>query len=138
MVINGKASQWIEVDSGVLQGSILGPLLFIIFINGIDEGIISDILKVADDTKLFGKLGSSKSRDRLKEDLRVLCVWSDTWQMQFDTDKCKVMHIGYLVSARLVLSNPSCCPIISGSSHRSVSVKSQRLRLNRSVNKVWG
>ena len=55
------------------QGSILGPLLFIIFINGIDEGIVSDILKFADDTKLFGKVGSSESRDRLKEDLRVSC-----------------------------------------------------------------
>ena len=52
------------------QGSILGPILFIIFINGIDEGIVkSDILKFADDTKLFGKVGSSESRDRLKEDL---------------------------------------------------------------------
>ena len=55
------------------QGSILGPLLFIIFINGIDEDIVSDILKFADDTKLCGKAGSSESRDRLKEDLRVLC-----------------------------------------------------------------
>ena len=66
MVINGKASQWIEVDSGVPQGSILGPLLFIIFINRIDEGIVSDILKLADDTKLFGKVGSCESRDSIE------------------------------------------------------------------------
>jgi hypothetical protein len=50
VVLNGKASQWKEVDSGVPQGSILGPLLFIIFINGIDDGIVSDNLKFADDT----------------------------------------------------------------------------------------
>lgn len=94
VVINGKASKWIEVDSGVPQGSILGPSLFIIFINGIDEGILSDILKFADDTKLFGKVGSSESREKLQEDLRVLCEWSMKWQMKFNTDKCKVMHIG--------------------------------------------
>ena len=89
-----KASQWIDVDSGVPQGSILGPLLFIIFINGIDEGIISDILKFADDTKIFREVGSRESREKLKTDLKVLCEWSDTWQMRFNTDKCKVMHIG--------------------------------------------
>jgi len=53
VVINGKASQWREVDSGMPLGSILGPLLFIIFINGIDEGILSDILKFANDTQIF-------------------------------------------------------------------------------------
>jgi hypothetical protein len=94
VVINGKASKWIDVDSGVPQGSILGPLLFIIFINGIDEGILSDILKFSDDTKLFEKVGSSESREKLQEDLRVLCEWSIKWQMKFNTDKCKVMHIG--------------------------------------------
>jgi hypothetical protein len=94
VVINGKASHWIEVESGVPQGSILGPLLFIIYINGIDEGIASDILKFADDTKIFGEVGSFESVSKLKEDLRVLCEWADTWQMKFNTVKCKVMHFG--------------------------------------------
>ena len=78
MVINGKALQWIEVDGSVPQGSILGPLPFDIFINGIDEGFISASLKLADDTKLFGKVESSDSRDKLKKDPRMLCEWSDT------------------------------------------------------------
>ena len=75
-------------------GSILGPLLFIIFINGIDEGILSDILKFADDTKMFGKVGTVDSINKLREDLQVLCNWSDKWQMRFNTEKYKVMHIG--------------------------------------------
>jgi ribonucleases P/MRP protein subunit RPP40 len=94
VVINGRASQWTEVDSGVPHGSILGPLLFIIFINGIDEGIVSDILKFADDTKIFRKAGTVDNINKLREDLQVLCNWSDMWQMKFNTEKCKVMHIG--------------------------------------------
>ena len=76
------------------QGSILGPLLFIIFINGIDEGIVSDILKFADDTKIFRKAGTVDNINKLREDLQVLCNWSDMWQMKFNIEKCKVMHIG--------------------------------------------
>ncbi len=94
VVINGKASAWTEVLSGVPQGSILGPLLFIIFINGLNNGILSDILKFADDTKVFGKVESIESIEVLRGDLEQLCRWADTWQMKFNVEKCKVMHIG--------------------------------------------
>jgi ribonucleases P/MRP protein subunit RPP40 len=91
-----SGNKWssITMNSGVLQGSILGTLLFIIFINGIDEGIVSDILKLADDTKIFRKVGTGESVNKLRADLQVLVNWSDKWQMKFNTDKCKVMHIG--------------------------------------------
>ena len=84
----------IEIYSGVPQGSILGLLLFILFINGIDEGFKSDILNFADVTNICVEVGPSVSRDKLKEELRVSCKWFDTWQAKFNTDKCQVMHTG--------------------------------------------
>ena len=69
VVINGKASEWEDVLSGVPQGSILGLLLFLIFINGIDIGIKSNILKFSDDTKMYGKVGADQDIEALKKDL---------------------------------------------------------------------
>jgi hypothetical protein len=60
VVINGKASEWKDVLSGVPQGSLLGPLLFIIFINDIDLGIKNRILKFANDVKIFGEVGTEE------------------------------------------------------------------------------
>jgi hypothetical protein len=94
VVVKGKTSNWKDVRSGVPQGSILGPLLFIIFINDIDLGIKNRILKFADDTKIFGKVGTDKEIASLRDDLQRLFDWSESWQMQFNIEKCKIMHIG--------------------------------------------
>ena len=93
--VNGNVSSWLYVLSGVLQGSILGPLLFIIFINDIDKDIVSKLLKFADDTKLVGKVSSEYEIEQLRTDLNRLYSWSIDWQMLFNTDKCKVVHFGY-------------------------------------------
>lgn len=66
VVINGEASEWEDVLSGVPQGSILGPLLFIIYINDIDMEITNSILKFADDTKVYGKVGTRQGVEYLK------------------------------------------------------------------------
>ena len=58
VIINSKCSGWSDVTGGVPQGSVLGPILFVIFINDIEDGICVNILKFADDTKLFCKVGS--------------------------------------------------------------------------------
>ena len=94
VVINGKSSEWTIVSSGVPQGSVLGPILFIIYINDIDENINCKISKFADDTKIANKADSVTQRQLLQRDLDTLVEWSRTWLMNFNFDKCHVLHIG--------------------------------------------
>lgn len=95
VVINGTASEWASVTSGVPQGSVLGPLLFIIYINDIDVGLVSKISKFADDTKLGANAVELTGVQQLQSDLDKIGEWSQKWQMPFNMGKCKVMHIGH-------------------------------------------
>ena len=96
VVLNGCSSTWKEVLSGVPQGSVLGPLLFLVFINDLDEttGMVSLLKKFADDTKLGQPAGTQQERERLQEALSNLCEWADKWCMSFNVSKCRVMHLG--------------------------------------------
>ena len=94
VVINGEASEWADVTSGVPQGSVLGPLLFLIYINDIDIGLNSRIAKFADDTKLGTNAADPEAVEALRKDLIKIGEWSKKWQMPFNGGKCKVMHIG--------------------------------------------
>ena len=90
----GCWSEWCRVLSGVPQGSVLGPILFLIFIDDLDEGLSSAISKFADDTKIYGRVDCWEDRNRLQKDLERLVDWADRWQMSFNVGKCKVMHLG--------------------------------------------
>ena len=94
MTVEGGKSSWTTVHSGVPQGSVLGPLLFPIYINDLDDTVGSNILKFADDTKIFRKVRSGQDSQVLQEDLDSLVRWSEKWQMLFNQDKCKCLHIG--------------------------------------------
>ncbi len=94
LVVKGKESDWKHVCRGVPQGSVLDPTLFIIYINDIDKGIASTLLKFADDTKLWSKVATVEQAYSLQEDLYKLYEWSLEWQMLFNTEKCKVLHFG--------------------------------------------
>lgn len=97
VVLNGKFSSWDCVGSGVPQGSVLGPTLFVIFINDIDSAIdtvMSIITKFADDTKVGRVVENENDRAAMQRDIDNLMEWTDTWQMQFNAGKCKVLHVG--------------------------------------------
>ena len=66
-----------------------------IYINDIDDSVACKILKFADDTKIYSSVGSATDIEKLQSDLYKLISWSKDWQMLFNMDKCKVMHMGY-------------------------------------------
>jgi hypothetical protein len=96
VVLNGIFSDWIEVLSGVPQGSVLGPLLFLIFINDIDLAAadIEALVKFADDTKVGQTIRTEADRAALQTALTNLCEWTEQWGMKLNVAKCKVMHFG--------------------------------------------
>lgn len=104
VVLNGKESGLGDVRSGVVQGSSLGPTLFLIYINDISTAVsngesaidlTSTILSMfADDTKWGRCVDTAEGIEKFQEGINKLELWSRTWQMQFNTSKCKVMHLG--------------------------------------------
>ncbi|KAF2351762.1 Endonuclease/exonuclease/phosphatase [Trinorchestia longiramus] len=93
VMIHDQASDSTLVTSGVPQGSILGPLLFIICINDLDVRIISKINKFADDTELSHRAFTERDRVTIQSDLNRLEQWIEPWQMSFNFDKCSVIHV---------------------------------------------
>jgi len=81
-----------ELMSGVPHQSVLGPLLFLIFINDIDTGIISCLLKFAEDTKVFANVKNEDNVEQLRKDLTAIYQWTVDWQMLFNVDKGTVLH----------------------------------------------
>ena len=76
------------------QGSVLGPIIFLVYINDLEEGVTGNILKFADDTKLFTKTREIGDKQNLQDDIDKLVKWSKKWQMLFNFGKCKCLHIG--------------------------------------------
>ncbi len=76
-VINGKASIWRDVFNGVPQGSVLGPVLFLLFVNDVDDGITSKISTFADDTKITSRVTSSIDKRELQLNLNRLVTWTE-------------------------------------------------------------
>ena len=89
--VNNSYSEYTTVDSGIPQGSVLGPVLFTIYINDLPD-VVESICKIfADDTKLYGR---ASNRDSIQKDLKALMEWSKLWLLSFNIPKCSVLHMG--------------------------------------------
>ena len=93
VVINGSASSWSSVVSGVPQGTVLGPILFLMFINDLPTNTTSGIKLFADDCVLYRPIISVSDHFALQRDLDQLEKWAYTWQMKFTPTKCFVMFV---------------------------------------------
>ena len=89
VIVDGEESEWKDVVSGIPQGSVLGPMLFVCFVNDQPNVVTSSVLLFADDTKIF-----TVNQQTLQQDLGKLQIWSNEWQLRFNATKCKVMHLG--------------------------------------------
>ena len=91
--VNGSYSKWHKVTSGIPQGSVLGPILFVVFINDLPKCVTSNVYLFADDTKIYREIQSTNDNKLLQEDLVTLFQWSKKWLLQFHPDKCKVLSV---------------------------------------------
>ncbi len=94
VVTNGQQSDWQKVSSGIPQGSVLGPILFLIYINDFPEMMTCCIQLFADDSKLYTVVNNVQQSEELQKNILQAEKWADLWQMQFNASKCKQLHIG--------------------------------------------
>ena len=121
--VNGAVSDIIDVIFGITQGSVLGPVLFLLYINDIGGNIKSSIRLFADDSIIYHKISSKTDQKILQTDLNQLQTWSDKWQMEFNVSKC--VHL--LITTKIKPSQHKYSlfgqPLSTVSSHSYLRVK---------------
>ena len=93
VVLEGKKSSTIDVESGVPQGSVLGPCLFLFYINDLPNGLASKVRLFADDAISYMTIDNQQDAHNLQQDLNRIGEWAKKWTMVLNTEKCKVITI---------------------------------------------
>ena len=137
VVVNGSHSDWVHVDSGVPQGTVLGPLLFLLFINDLPRNITSSVRLFADDCILYRTVESPEDAKKLQQDLDTLRRWEKTWQMEFNADKCFVMKIDHSQNTSTHEYKLGDTTLQETTSHTYLGVDiTKDLKWNQHVNKI--
>ena len=98
VVLEGEKSSEVTVDSGVPQGTVLGPILFVCHINDLPDVVKSQVRLFADDCLLYRPINSQKDHDILQQDLKNLETWAENWRMRFNAKKCYILSIKQKIS----------------------------------------
>ena len=93
VLIEGHSSDWLGVTSGVPQGSILGPLLFLIYINDLPNAVTCNSDLFADDTVLHHLIENVSDCEQLQDDVDSASEWCKSWLVTLKTEKCEVLHV---------------------------------------------
>ena len=93
VVVEGEESDSVPVTSGVPQGSVLGPILFLVYINDLPDDIVSQVRLFADDTAIYLTLENKSDSDKLQRDLDRLQTWEARWDMEFNPSKCQFVRV---------------------------------------------
>ena len=101
VILEGESSSEIPVNSGVPQGSVVAPLLFLLYINDLPEDIHSQVRLFADDMAIYITINNQSDSDTLQQDLDTLQTWECLWDMDFNPSKCQVLHISKSSSAHI-------------------------------------
>jgi len=103
--VRNSFSEWVSVLSGVPQGSVLGPLLFLLFVNDLPDWIRNNIRMFADDTKIWCVVKQVEDNLLLQKDLDSMAEWSEEWLLRFNPEKCKVMRIGHNIKTQYYMKD---------------------------------
>ena len=94
--VNNSFSDIFDVCSSVPQGSVLGPLLFLLYVNDITSAVKNSYVKLyADDLSVFRVINNTCDAKLLQNDLEYIYQWANLWQLKINFDKCRCMHFGY-------------------------------------------
>lgn len=138
-VIRNMKSSWMEVTSEVPQGSVLAPIMFVIYINDMTEGVTSYMNMFADDAKLLRRVTNEEDCMALNQDLDKISEWSRKWEMAFNTNKCSVLEFGK--SSRRVAGNYSLSDerIMKKTKEKDLGVTiTDKLSFGKHINKITG
>ena len=146
VVIEGEESESIPVTTGVPQGSVLGPILFLIYINDLPDEVCSQVRLFADDTALYLTMESEDSGSTLQSDLDILSMWETRWDMEFNPSKCQVVHVtgskrpvkrDYILHGQ-VLESVTCAKYLGVDISCSLTWNSHIDRITGSANRTLG
>ena len=113
VVLNGQSSSWLDINAGLPQGSVLGPLLFLIYINDLPENLVSVSKLFADDTSIFSTVSDiNKSTEELNRDLSTVNNWAFQWKTAFNLDPNKQATESFFLAKENLSTTLLCISMI--------------------------